>query len=211
MALKHLVPSSVREFLDVRPFCLPHRTKGRSQCVALSFSSPPERHPCCRRRRLPPTCPIMPAPRDVRAAPGRGFRRLVSARRYRHDQQSVKLHVTATSMPPTTSRGSRSDQRLRQRGTSTVSVSVISSTTGSALTSPVNIVASANFTGSMSSPASVRRPRLRRNDNYTGGQSELGLFLANAYVDLGTWWCVTPFVGAGVGVAHIRSPDFGYR
>jgi opacity protein-like surface antigen len=25
------------------------------------------------------------------------------------------------------------------------------------------------------------------------------VFLANAYVDLGTWWCLTPFVGAGVG------------
>src|SRR6202023_384222 len=29
--------------------------KGRSQCVALSFSLPPERHPCCHRRRLPRT------------------------------------------------------------------------------------------------------------------------------------------------------------
>jgi opacity protein-like surface antigen len=27
------------------------------------------------------------------------------------------------------------------------------------------------------------------------------VFLANAYVDLGTWWCITPFVGAGVGFA----------
>ena len=36
--------------------CLPHRTKGRSQCVALSFSLPPERRPCCRRRRSRPTC-----------------------------------------------------------------------------------------------------------------------------------------------------------
>jgi opacity protein-like surface antigen len=25
--------------------------------------------------------------------------------------------------------------------------------------------------------------------------------LANVYVDLGTWWCLTPFVGAGVGAA----------
>jgi opacity protein-like surface antigen len=25
------------------------------------------------------------------------------------------------------------------------------------------------------------------------------LFLLNAYADLGTWWCVTPFVGAGIG------------
>src|SRR4051794_28519086 len=31
---------------------------------------------------------------------------------------------------------------------------------------------------------------------YTANKSEL-LFLANAYVDLGTWWCVPPFIGAG--------------
>jgi opacity protein-like surface antigen len=36
--------------------------------------------------------------------------------------------------------------------------------------------------------------------------------LANAYVDLGTWWCVTPFIGAGVGASFntIKSfTDFG--
>jgi opacity protein-like surface antigen len=27
--------------------------------------------------------------------------------------------------------------------------------------------------------------------------------LANAYVDLGTWWCITPYVGGGVGFASI--------
>jgi opacity protein-like surface antigen len=26
--------------------------------------------------------------------------------------------------------------------------------------------------------------------------------MANAYVDLGTWWCITPFIGAGVGGAY---------
>ena len=30
------------------------------------------------------------------------------------------------------------------------------------------------------------------------------VFLANAYVDLGTWWGVTPFVGAGAGFDNIR-------
>ena len=34
------------------------------------------------------------------------------------------------------------------------------------------------------------------------------VFLANAYVDLGTWWNVTPFVGGGVGFAHIRLNGF---
>ena len=38
-------------------------------------------------------------------------------------------------------------------------------------------------------------------DTYTGSKSEW-LVLANAYADLGTWWCVTPFIGAGVGMFH---------
>lgn len=31
---------------------------------------------------------------------------------------------------------------------------------------------------------------------------QASVFLANAYLDLGTWWSVTPFVGAGVGAAR---------
>jgi opacity protein-like surface antigen len=38
-------------------------------------------------------------------------------------------------------------------------------------------------------------------DTYTGSKSEW-LVLANAYADLGTWWCVTPFIGAGVGFSQ---------
>jgi opacity protein-like surface antigen len=30
------------------------------------------------------------------------------------------------------------------------------------------------------------------------------VFLANVYADLGTWWYVTPFVGAGVGFDNVR-------
>jgi len=30
------------------------------------------------------------------------------------------------------------------------------------------------------------------------------VFLANVYADLGTWWCVTPFIGAGVGFDNVR-------
>ena len=44
-------------------------------------------------------------------------------------------------------------------------------------------------------------------DSYTATKSEL-LFLANAYVDLGTWWCVTPFIGAGVGTARVSIANF---
>ena len=44
-------------------------------------------------------------------------------------------------------------------------------------------------------------------DNYSASKSEL-LFLANAYADLGTWWCVTPFIGAGVGAARVSVSGF---
>jgi len=45
------------------------------------------------------------------------------------------------------------------------------------------------------------------SDVYHASKSEL-LFLANAYVDLGTWWCVTPFIGAGIGTARVNIANF---
>jgi opacity protein-like surface antigen len=39
------------------------------------------------------------------------------------------------------------------------------------------------------------------SDVYSGNYSSW-VGLVNGYVDLGTWWCLTPFVGAGVGFAH---------
>jgi opacity protein-like surface antigen len=36
------------------------------------------------------------------------------------------------------------------------------------------------------------------------GNISSSVFMANAYVDLGTWWCLTPFIGAGVGGAYNR-------
>jgi opacity protein-like surface antigen len=44
-------------------------------------------------------------------------------------------------------------------------------------------------------------------DTYHATKSEW-LVLANAYVDLGTWWCITPFVGAGVGTARVSVANF---
>jgi opacity protein-like surface antigen len=38
-------------------------------------------------------------------------------------------------------------------------------------------------------------------DQYQGYLKSV-VVLANAYVDLGTWWCLTPFIGAGVGGAY---------
>jgi opacity protein-like surface antigen len=40
------------------------------------------------------------------------------------------------------------------------------------------------------------------------GQLSSWVFLANAYVDLGTWECFTPFVGFGIGTARNSSLNF---
>ena len=45
------------------------------------------------------------------------------------------------------------------------------------------------------------------DDVYSGSKSEL-TFLANAYVDLGTWSNFTPFVGAGVGISRNTISSF---
>ena len=44
-------------------------------------------------------------------------------------------------------------------------------------------------------------------ETYHATKSEW-VVLANAYVDLGTWWCVTPFIGAGVGGARVAINGF---
>jgi len=64
-----------------------------------------------------------------------------------------------------------------------------------------------NFHGSdvfVFSNAGVPTPGV---DTYTGSKFEW-LALANGYVDLGTWWCVTPFIGAGVGFAQNTVSNF---
>jgi opacity protein-like surface antigen len=44
-------------------------------------------------------------------------------------------------------------------------------------------------------------------NKYTGNKSEW-LVMANAYADLGTWWCITPFIGAGVGAARVTIANY---
>jgi opacity protein-like surface antigen len=44
-------------------------------------------------------------------------------------------------------------------------------------------------------------------DTYNATKSEW-VVMANAYVDLGTWWCITPFIGAGVGGARVAINGF---
>ncbi len=36
------------------------------------------------------------------------------------------------------------------------------------------------------------------------GNHSAFVVMANAYLDLGTWWCLTPYIGAGVGTAYNR-------
>jgi opacity protein-like surface antigen len=45
------------------------------------------------------------------------------------------------------------------------------------------------------------------SDVYNAQKSEW-LFLANAYADLGTWYCITPYVGAGIGTARVTIANF---
>ena len=49
--------------------------------------------------------------------------------------------------------------------------------------------------------ASCAAPNIACYDRYSANISS-AVFLANGYVDLGTWYGVTPFVGAGVGSAY---------
>jgi opacity protein-like surface antigen len=49
-------------------------------------------------------------------------------------------------------------------------------------------------------------------DTYDANHSA-AVFMANAYLDLGTWWCITPYIGVGVGGAYNRITalhDVGY-
>src|SRR4029079_8730029 len=45
------------------------------------------------------------------------------------------------------------------------------------------------------------------SDTYHATKSEW-VVLAHAFVDLGPWWCVTPFIGAGVGGARLGIANF---
>lgn len=66
----------------------------------------------------------------------------------------------------------------------------------------------ANFKGTDRVAYNIGADLVVGRDDYTASKSEW-LFLANAYIDLGTWWCVTPFIGAGVGFS--RNTISGFR
>lgn len=44
-------------------------------------------------------------------------------------------------------------------------------------------------------------------DEYSASKSEI-LALVNLYADLGTWWCITPFIGVGIGGARTTISNF---
>ena len=44
-------------------------------------------------------------------------------------------------------------------------------------------------------------------EHVTLEKSEI-VVLGNVYADLGTWWCITPFIGAGAGFAGVNLSNF---
>ena len=65
----------------------------------------------------------------------------------------------------------------------------------------------ANFHASQFSPLGAAFPGFTANDNYSGSKSE-AVIMANAYFDLGTWWCITPYIGAGIGGSYNKISGF---
>jgi opacity protein-like surface antigen len=66
---------------------------------------------------------------------------------------------------------------------------------------------SANFHGMDISTFPTGNGQTTEPDSYSASMSSW-VFLANLYADLGTWWCVTPFIGGGVGVAYTTISNF---
>jgi len=72
----------------------------------------------------------------------------------------------------------------------------------------------ADITGEYRSKASIHGLDIVRfnglpvgTDEYRGNKEEW-LALVNLYADLGTWWCITPFIGVGIGGAKTTISSF---
>jgi opacity protein-like surface antigen len=65
----------------------------------------------------------------------------------------------------------------------------------------------ANFHASQFAPLGAIGPTFTAADNYSASKSE-AVFMLNGYVDLGTWWCVTPYIGAGIGTSYNKISGF---
>ena len=127
---------------------------------------------------------------------------MVSARRHRLQQSACRHLNNADGLLSYTSSldqnfGLQHCRHLRSRRR------LSSSTTGSALMSPASTAATRNSHGT--DAITFRCGRASPGaDTYHATKSEW-LGLGNGYVDLGTWWCMTPFIGAGVGALGSRS------
>lgn len=65
----------------------------------------------------------------------------------------------------------------------------------------------ANLHASQFAPFGAISPTFTAADNYTGSKSE-AVVMVNGYFDLGTWWCVTPYIGGGLGASYNRLTGF---
>ena len=65
----------------------------------------------------------------------------------------------------------------------------------------------ANIHGQAYVPMNAVFPGATFANDYSGSKSE-AVIMANGYVDLGTWWNVTPYIGAGLGASYNRISGF---
>ena len=71
----------------------------------------------------------------------------------------------------------------------------------------------ADITGEWRTPANFRAFDIVSSggtlipEHVIASKSEF-VFLGNVYADLGTWWCITPFIGAGAGFAGNKLSNF---
>ena len=101
-------------------------------------------------------------------------------------------------------RAGRSSRKTFRTPRSSASASAMNGTAGCGSTLPVNIAQRRDSRRPAATPISAAAHTCF--DINTGNFSS-AVFLANAYIDLGTWWCITPFIGAGVGGARNMISD----
>ena len=196
--------SSDREFLDVGPPLIASpakRTKPMrsvKSLVAAGAASLLSSTAFAADMAIAP--PPMYAPPPVA-----GFRRLVSARRYRHDQSEHAESLNNAHDPNAalfSQIGMGFDSATAFRSRCRISVQQLV-----ACRRDRRIARQVELSRLAIRSASVRG--LGAGSTTIPAPSPSAVFLANAYVDLGTWWCVTPFIGAGVGTSY--NQDFGFQ
>ena len=140
------------------------------------------------------------APPPVRAPGGRGFRRLVSARRHRLQQPARRSSEQRARLSTTTS--SVQNNNFNTAGIFGLGV-------GYKFNNWFRADVTGEYRGNSQFFGTDRITYAGGvgTDTYHATKNEW-VVLANAYVDLGTWWCITPFIGAGVGGARVAINGF---